>query len=228
MKKVIIILGPPGSGKDTQAFKLNRELGLNIFQTSAILKKRIGQMDQNDPERIEAERMYKAGELMPTLFVAKLVLGEIEDMLAGNSDLGLVFAGSPRTVHEAELFVPFMESHYGKENIHVFFLKVAKEESIHRNMGRKICEANGHPLPDMEQYHDIMTCRYDGSQFIKRDLDVSPEFIGHRYDVYIRDTEPVLDVFRKHGYEVTEIIGQESITKVHEEILHHISQHPIQ
>ncbi len=228
MKKVIILFGPPGSGKDTQAFKLNRELGLTQVRSSELLKNKFAQMDPQDPKRVEQENRFKTGELVSGDFVNKVILGEVNQLLQKDHELGLVFSGSPRTVEEVGSFISFMEERYGKENIKIFFVKVSKEESIRRNLGRKICQKNGHPLPDLPQFKDISVCRYDGSPFIKRDLDADVKLIGHRYDVYLRDTNPVLDIFRKDDYEVIELEGERSIGEVHEMILHHLSKHPKQ
>ncbi len=226
-RKVVIFIGPPGSGKDTQAFKLARKFGFFNFQTSATLKQYLSLLQPTDPERVEIEGLISHGELAPFAWVAKVVVQEVRKLVTQNPDISLVFSGSFRTLVEAEAEIPVMEELFGKSNVHIFFLQVSREESKRRNVGRKMCEAHSHPLPDLPGYQGVEICKYDGSKFVRRSLDEDPEIVAKRYDVYLRDTAPVIALFKEKGYEIVDINAEQSIADIHQEILQHLAGHPL-
>ncbi len=226
-KNIVIFIGAPGSGKDTQAFKLARKYNFFLFQSSAIMKRSLAAMSSDDPIRIAAEALYKKGELVTPELVAKIFEKEIRRITAETDNYGIAFSGCFRTIVETKALAPLLSELFEREHIHIFFLDVSKQEAVRRNMVRKVCEASGHPLPDLPEFKDAKTCRYDGSAFIQRDLDVDPETVAHRYDVFVRDTYPVLDFFKSIGYEVVKIDGEQPIQQVEADIAHHAKVHPL-
>lgn len=214
----VFLIGPPGSGKGTQADLLAEKFGLVHIQTSKLGEEKINnpELVKNDPEVAEVKRLYEKGELFPPLWTVKIVLEKAQEL--ADQGKSIVFSGSPRTIYEIEQELPYFENLYGKENIRIINLKIDEDESINRNSHRRICKANGHPIPNFEQFKNIKVCPHDGSEIITRSLD-TPDTIKTRNEVYKRRTEPVLDFLKKKGYKIIEINGTQPIQKVFADML---------
>lgn len=215
-KQIIILIGPPGSGKGTQAEMLAEKLGLFHFETSKIIEKKFKNADPSD-EIISAEKEnWKAGKLVTPKLVFEWIMDKVKE-LAGEGR-GIVFSGSPRTLYEAENELPIFEELYGRENIQAVSIKLAEEESVKRNSKRRICAANRHPIPNFPEFENIAKCPKDGSEIITRFLD-NPETIKVRYETYLKETEPVLAFLKERGYAIAEINGEQPIDAVFNDIL---------
>lgn len=218
---VIILIGPPGSGKGTQAELLAKKFNLVHFETSKVLEKKLKKIDPKDKELVKAKKLYDAGKLVTPKLVAKIVIKEIEDVYKKGK--GINFSGSPRTLFEAKKEMPLLEKLYGKENIKIFYLKISQKESVKRNSVRKICKKNRHPIPfTLPEYKNIKKCPWDGSEIITRSLD-KPEIIKKRYKVFLKDTKPVISYLKEKGYKVYNIKGEQPIEKVFNDILSKMS-----
>lgn len=215
MPKVIFLIGPPGSGKGTQADLLAGELGLYHLESSKIIEEKFKTADAADREIVHQKEHWIAGELVHQELVAKWLLEEIEKLK--DSTKGFVFSGSPRGVMEAQQELNYLSGIYGRENIVAVEIKLSEEESVKRNSARRICEKNRHPIPNFPEYANIAVCPEDGSKIITRELD-KPEIIRERYQVYLRDTAPVIDYFRENGYKVVEVNGEQPIEKVFQDM----------
>ncbi len=217
-KWAVFLIGPPGSGKGTQADLLAERFGLVHIQTSKLGEAKINnpELVKNDPEIAEVRRLYDKGELFPPPWTVKIVLEKAQEL--ADQGKGVIFSGSPRTIYEIEEELPYFENLYGKENIRIVNLKIDEEESLNRNTNRRICKANGHPIPNFDQFKDMKLCPHDGSEIITRSLD-TPDTIKTRNEVYHRRTEPILDFLGKKGYKVIEINGTQPIDKVFQDIL---------
>ena len=220
-KWAVFLIGPPGSGKGTQADLLAQRFGLVHIQTSKLGEEKINnpELVQKDPEIAEVKRLYDKGELFPPPWTVKIVLEKVKELAEQNK--GIVFSGSPRTMYEAENELPYFENLYDKENIKIINLKIDEEESIGRNSARRVCKVNGHPIPNFENMKDITSCPQDGSEIITRSLD-TPETIKTRNEVYHRRTEPILAFLKERGYNVIDINGEQPIEKVFKDILEKI------
>ena len=215
MLKVIFLIGPPGSGKGTQADLLAKELGFFHLETSKIIEERFKTADPNDKEIAHQKEHWIAGELFHPEVIIKWVTEEVEKLKDRVN--GFVFSGSPRWIEEARHEAEYLEKIYGRENIAAVEIKLSEEESVKRNSARRICEKNRHPIPNFPEYANIAVCPEDGSRIITRELD-KPELIRDRYQVYLRDTAPVIEYFRENGYKVKEVNGEQPIKKVFEDI----------
>ena len=222
-KLAIFLIGPPGSGKGTQADLLAQRFGLVHVQTSKLGEEKINNQElvKNDPELAEVKRLYDKGELFPPPWTVKIVLEKAQE-LAGQGK-GIIFSGSPRTIYEAEQEMPYFENLYGKENIKVVNIKIDEEESVFRNSNRRVCKASGHPIPNFDQFKNMLVCPQDGSEIITRGLD-TPETIKTRNEVYHRRTEPILAFLKEKGYNMIDINGEQPIDKVFQDILQEISK----
>ncbi|MDP3697434.1 MAG: nucleoside monophosphate kinase [Candidatus Taylorbacteria bacterium] len=220
-KWIIVLIGPPGSGKGTQADLLAEKFGLVHFETSKVLDEKLNNADPNDEILMREKKIRASGELNSPELVVEWALEKIREL--AKKGLGLVFSGSPRTIYEAEHEMPALEELYGKGNIKVIHLNLTKEESVKRNSSRRICKASRHSIPDFPMFKDIKTCPKDGSELITQNFD-TPETISVRYEVYLRRTQPILSFLQERGHNVMEVEGEQDIDKVFEDILAEISK----
>ena len=163
------------------------------------------------------KELYDSGELNTPELVQGWVMDKVRELHTRGR--GIVFSGSPRTLPEAEIEMPFFGQLYGKENIHAINIKLSREESFNRNSHRRICKLNRHPIPNFKEYETITTCPKDGSELITRKELDDPETILVRYEVYQRRTEPIIKFMRDNDYNLAEVDGEQTIDKVYDDIL---------
>lgn len=218
MKKVIILYGPPGAGKGTQANLLAAKFDVVHFDTGKFLEALVHDPDkQKDPIIKRERKLFDTGILMTPGFVLKMV--EEESARIHEADYGIVFSGSPRTMFEAEGLVPVLEKLYEKKNIHVFALDVPAEISIKRNSNRMMCKFCGYGLLSA-YYHakNPMHCPVCGGPFYKRTLD-NPATIKVRLKEYKERTEPIFGFMKKKGIKVVKLDATPAPYKVFEKIV---------
>lgn len=229
MKQVVIIFGPPGSGKGTQSELLSEKLGLYYFETSKLLENKFKEVDGIDSKKrfikfggekfdvLDEQVKWKRGELCSPPFVVELVMEEIKKLAKiGES---LILSGSPRTVYEAERILPLLKKLYGKENIKAVLLKLSPEATILRNSNRKICELMRHPILYNEETKSLTFCPLDGSRLVRREGLDDIETIQTRLTEYQQRTMPVFDHFRENDIIPIEVKGEESVAEVFRNIL---------
>lgn len=215
-KWVVILIGPPGSGKGTQAELLAEKFGLVHFETSKVIDEKLSNVDPNDKVLMHEKEIRVAGELNTPELVVEWALEKVKDL--AEKGLGLVFSGSPRTLYEAEHEMPVIEKLYSRDEIKIIHLNLTKEESVKRNSSRRICKASRHPIPDFPMFKGIKTCPKDGSELITQNFDTT-ETIAVRYEVYLRRTQPILSFMAEREYKILEIEGEQDIDKVFEDII---------
>ena len=221
MRKIAIILyGPPGSGKGTQANLLADNLGLIHFDTGKFLESIWYDPKRQKEKLVQREKkFFEGGQLSTPSFVAKEVIKEIKNI--SKADWGLVFSGSPRTVYEAEQEMPVLEKLYGRKNIFIFVLKLSPQMSIKRNSARLICRTCGYGLLTAYYSKNPKHCPVCGGKFYKRTLD-KPEIIKVRLKEYYNRTEPVFAFLTNRGYKLYDINAAPAPYKVFEKILKRI------
>src|SRR3989344_4583871 len=216
MVKLVIFVGPIGSGKGTQAEVIAKKFGLIHIETSKLLEEKFNTTDLSDKKMAEQKALWHMGILNDPSWVTEVLLGETKK-IAGEGK-GMVLSASPRTLFEAEKEIPVFEEIYGKENIFVFHITLSEAESIKRNSNRRICEKNRHPIPNFPEFKNITTCPQDGSKLVTRELD-KPEIIKVRYQEYLNRTRPILNYLSDRDYKIYRINGEQPIEKVSEDIL---------
>ncbi len=215
MKQVVIFIAPPGAGKGTQSDTLAQKMGFLHLETAKIIEEKFAKASPDDPEIQKEKENFMTGKLVTPEKVTAWVIEKIRELAAHGTSI--VFSGSFRTIYEAEQEIVVAEELYGRDHIKIFYITLSEEESVRRNSSRRICEANRHPIPNLPEFQNLTACPQDGSALIKRGLD-TPDVIRKRYQEYMNRTTPVLDFFKKCGYAVIQIDGEQGIEKVTHDI----------
>lgn len=213
---MITLIGPPGSGKGTQADLLAEKFGLFHLESSKVIEEKLKNGNPDDEVIMREKKIWEAGILNTPKLVLQWIQEKIKDL--SDEDKSIIFSGSPRTLFEAEGEIPLLENLYGKENIKIINLELSEHDSIERNSARRICEKNRHPIPNFPEYANLAECPKDGSKILTRVLD-KPEIIRVRYREYLNRTGPVLKFLEERGYKILKVKGDQFIEKVFEDIL---------
>lgn len=205
MKKAIVFFGAPGAGKGTQANLLAKEFQMIHFDTGRYLEYLIYAPENQKNKTIQREReLRENGKLMTPSFVFKVTETRIRKI--GESGMGLVLSGSPRTVHETQSLVPLLEKLYGKKNILFFLIEVPPTETVTRNAGRLLCSVCGAQLMAKHRGKLSKHCPFCGGT-LRRRKDDKPSVIKKRIVEYNERTAPIFDEIKKMGYSLTKIDG---------------------
>ncbi len=186
----LVFLGPPGSGKGTQAARLSVKLGLVHLSTGDMLRDAV---KKGTPLGQQAEGYMKRGELVPDA----LIVGLIETRItAGELNSGFILDGFPRTIPQAEA----LDSMFAKNGIRlhqVVLLSVPDEEIVRRLSGRWHCPTcqTGYNYP-MAMPEVAGKCDKDGALLVRRPDD-DESVVRNRLDVYKRQTQPIEDYYRQ-------------------------------
>lgn len=211
--KVFIILGPPGSGKGTQAELLAERLNLYYLETAKVGEERIKSAKKGEYIEVGGEKYYFArqkklwltGKLWDPPFISRLMRDKIRELFrVGKS---LVLAGSPRTLYEGEKLIPLLKELFGVKNIKVVLLEISAKESIFRNSHRRLCELIRHPVLYAKETKNLKICPLDGSKLIKRKGLDDPEIIKVRLREYEERTLPLIEYIKKEKIAIKRING---------------------
>ncbi len=219
-------MGPPGSGKGTQAQLLAERLNLFYFETSKILEEKFREIRKKN-QLIEIEgkkyslkkekKLWESGKLCSPPFVTYLVKERIKKLAQEGKNLAL--AGSPRSLYEGEKIIPLLKKMYGSKNIKVVLLEISPEETIFRNSHRRICQLMRHPIVYNEETKNLKICPLDGSKLIKRKGLDDPETIKVRLKEYQERTIFLIEYFKKEKLKVKKVNGSPPPGIVFENIL---------
>ena len=205
MSENLILFGPPGVGKGTQAQRLSAALGIPHIATGDMLRAEIqaGTELGRQAQPILAAGQYVSDEIM---------IGMIRNRLRqADCEPGFIMDGFPRTVPQAEALDHLMEE-LGKGFDRVIYLMVPIEELLRRLSGRLVCPQCQRTYPPA-----TASCEVDGSGLVQREDD-KPEAVRPRIEIYLEKTVPVLDHYRGEGL-VSEIDGMGTIEQISHEVL---------
>ncbi|PNU01970.1 adenylate kinase [Novosphingobium guangzhouense] len=211
----IILLGPPGAGKGTQAQRLVEKHGMRQLSTGDMLRAAV---KAGTPTGLEAKAVMERGELVSDAIVSALIGDELDAM---GADTGAIFDGYPRTEAQAESLDAILEVR-GRKLDHVIELEVNEDALVERITGRFTCATCG------KGYHDTFekpkvegTCDKCGGHEFKRRPDDNAETVRTRMAEYRAKTAPILPVYEARGIvaKVDGMADMDEVTAAIEDIL---------
>ncbi len=187
----IVILGPPGSGKGTQASRIAREFGLAHLSTGDMLRDAVARKTDSG---LEAESYMKRGLLVSD----EIIFDLIGDALDAAKDTGWIMDGFPRNLVQAEMLSAMIEER-GEKIDHVLDIDADPELIVRRLSKRRVCPACKavYNLDTIKTKADGI-CDACGGALVKRPDD-EEDTVRRRLAVYKEQTEPVIEFFRKRG-----------------------------
>lgn len=207
----IILMGPPGAGKGTQAEFLTKELNIPHISTGDMFRKAI---KESTPLGVEAKRYIDSGKLVPD----EVTVGIVKERLAqSDCRAGFLLDGFPRTVPQADALEKTLEELNVKLD-KVINIVVERKALLERLTGRRVCKGCG------ATYHVVYNpsaqkdqCEKCGAELYQRSDD-SETIVGHRLNVYEQQTAPLIDYYQKKGL-LLNIEGNDSVGTVTQNII---------
>lgn len=188
----VVLLGPPGSGKGTQANRLSDAYRAPAIATGDILR---AQREAGTRLGLEARRYMDSGELVPDRLVIDIIRHRLHEP---DTEHGFILDGFPRTVAQAEA-LDLVLTELERPIDRVLYLEVGRNALIRRLGRRYLCPACGSVYSlSAEEVRGPRTCPRDGATLDQRSDD-RPEIIAHRIDVYFHQTAPLVDYYRGQG-----------------------------
>jgi adenylate kinase len=207
----IILLGPPGAGKGTQASRLEDEHGMVQLSTGDMLRAAV---KAGTPIGVQAKAVMDAGELVSDEIVSGLI-GERLDQLGG--DVSVIFDGYPRTAAQADALDEILDVR-GRKLDHVIELLVEEDALVDRITGRFSCATCGAGYHDRYKLPKVAdTCDQCGGHDFKRRPDDNEETVRTRMAEYRAKTAPILPIYEARGI-VTHVDGMADIDVVNDAI----------
>lgn len=206
----IVLLGPPGAGKGTQAKSISNKYSIPHISTGDIFRKNIS---ENTPLGIEAKSYMDNGQLVPDEVTINMVKDRLQQ---DDCKIGYLLDGFPRTVAQAEALNNFLIER-GEQLDTALLIKVPNEFILERMTGRRVCPSCG------ASYHVKFNpptsegkCDLCGSEVIQR-KDDTVETVKERLDVYERETQPLIEFYNDKGL-LSEVDGTKAINEVFKRI----------
>lgn len=228
----IIIFGPQGSGKGTQAKLLADKFDFFRFDSGGYLRKILYDPRFQKNKIIQRERkLNEAGKLNTELWFTKIVGKRFEELI--RLEQSIVSEGFPRTIFEAfgnkkiKGVINIFKKGYGKNNIFIFLLDIPEKESIKRITQRFTCSVCKALLlsPKLLRLGRIKfkICPFCGGKIVHR-VDDNKESILVRLREYKERTQPIFKELKKRGYKIYRIDGTPMPHKIHQSIVAKISK----
>jgi len=207
----LLIMGPPGAGKGTQAAEIVKELKVPHISTGDMLREAVKKGTEMGKK---AKEYMDKGQLVPD----EVIIGVVKERLAQpDCKAGFLLDGFPRTLPQAEALDQTLKE-MGIKLDSVINIRVPRERIVDRITGRRVCRSCG------DTYHIVNKppkendkCDKCGGELYQRSDDTA-ETVNKRLDVYEAQTQPLLDYYGKQGI-VVDINGDQPINRVLEDIL---------
>ena len=205
----IILLGPPGAGKGTQAKSISNRYSIPHISTGDIFRKNIS---ENTPLGIEAKKYMDNGHLVPD----EVTINMVKDRLQETDCIGgYLLDGFPRTVSQAEALQQFLIEKNDSLDT-ALLIQVPSEYILDRMTGRRVCPSCG------ASYHIKFNppvngkCELCGAEVVQR-KDDTEETVKERIEVYEKETQPLIDFYKEKNL-LSEVDGTKAINEVFEGI----------
>jgi adenylate kinase len=206
----LILFGPPGAGKGTQAERLRSDFQLAFISTGDMLRANV---KEGTALGKEAQKYMDAGELVPDEVIVKMAAERLQQDDALD---GFILDGFPRTIEQAKALDRQL-SELGRRITAALLVDVPDDEVVKRLSGRRVCVKTGHNYHiDFDPPKREGICDQDGSRLMQRDDD-KPEVIRNRLQVYHDQTEPLIEYYDDQGL-MRRIDGTRSPAEVHDHI----------
>ncbi|MCS7242066.1 MAG: adenylate kinase [Candidatus Caldatribacterium sp.] len=188
----IILLGPPGAGKGTQAKRIEEEFGIPQLATGDIIRLAI---KEGTEWGRKAESFVREGQLVPD----EVVIGIVKDRLSRDDvRRGFILDGFPRTLKQAEALEEMLQE-LGITIDAVLYFDIPAEELVRRLSARRVCENCQAPYNLISSPpHNDEICDRCGGKLVQRPDD-APEVIRKRLAVYEEQTKPLVEFYAKRG-----------------------------
>jgi len=206
----LILFGPPGAGKGTQAERLQADFQLPFISTGDMLRANVKEGTELGEQ---AKQYMDAGDLVPDELIVAMVGERLQEEEARD---GFILDGFPRTVEQADALERQL-SELGRRITTAILIEVPNEEVVRRLSGRRVCVKAGHNYHvEFDPPKREGVCDQDGSRLVQRDDD-KPEVIRNRLRVYEKQTAPLVDYYDRQGV-LRRVDGTRSAADVHDHI----------
>lgn len=206
----LILFGPPGAGKGTQAERLRQDFRLPFISTGEMLRANVREGTELGNE---AKKYMDAGDLVPDEVMVAMAIERLQEDDARD---GFILDGFPRTIEQAKALENAL-GELGRRITAAILVDVPDEEVVRRLSGRRVCVKAGHNYHvDFDPPKHADACDQDGSRLVQRDDD-EPDVVKKRLEVYHQQTEPLIDYYDKQGL-MRRIDGTRSPSEVHDHI----------
>ncbi|MEQ8196571.1 MAG: adenylate kinase [Clostridiaceae bacterium] len=206
----IVLLGPPGAGKGTQAKSISNRYSIPHISTGDIFRKNIS---ENTPLGVEAKKYIDKGQLVPDEVTINMVKDRLQQE---DCKTGYLLDGFPRTVYQAEELQNFLVER-GQVLDTALLIQVPGSFILERMTGRRVCPSCGASYH--VKFNPPLTegkCDVCGSEVIQR-KDDSEETVQERLTVYENQTQPLIEFYSNEGL-LTAVDGTKAINEVFESI----------
>jgi adenylate kinase len=210
MKKILIFIGPPGSGKGTQAKLLAQKYGFRHISTGDLLRALAIDNTATEKQK-QALGEMKAGKLVPDWLIYELAFATIKSSL--EQGIGVVLDGAIRNLEQAQKYQEFFEQNSWQDEVLAIEVALSDDEILNRLTKRRVCKNCGEIIPYLPATKDLTVCPKCGGELVYRQDD-KPSVI----EVRIREQGnatilPIADFYQKLG--ILKIVdGQQSIEAV--------------
>lgn len=209
-------MGPPGSGKGTQAELLAADLGYEHLSTGKMLRALVKKLSHDPAERAEAAKI-EHGELVADELIYKLVFKEIKKQMAAGH--GLLLDGAIRTASQARGFGDFFTAEKLWPEVQVVWIALTDKQALERITKRLICQKCGHTVPGAGKAK-LAPCPECGGKMERRSDD-DPQVAKRRLaEQGTKAHQPILNYFRKRNRALVKSVrGNQSVKEVNQALI---------